>query len=64
MDYHAVDENNPHFIELFKPNTIEKKWKICTVKFDSARLKKSTCFCIIMDSRLEEVVDPKLAIYL
>ena len=27
MDYHTVDENNPHFIELFKPDTVERKSK-------------------------------------
>ena len=44
MDYHAVDENNPHFTELLKPDTVERKCKICSVKFDSARLKKAHVF--------------------
>ena len=43
VDYHAVNENDIHFMELFKPNAIDRKCRICRVKFDSARLKKSIC---------------------
>lgn len=40
VDYHAVNENDVHFNELFRPDTIERKCRICCVQFDSARLKK------------------------
>ena len=44
VDYHAVNENDIHFMELFKPNAIDRKCRICRVKFDSARLKKKHMF--------------------
>ena len=44
VNYHAVNEDDPHFVELFKPDTVERKCRICCVKFDSARLKKKHMF--------------------
>ena len=37
VDFHAGNENDIHFMELFKPDTIDRKCRICRVKFDSAR---------------------------
>ena len=35
-----MNENDLHFFELFQPDTVERKCRICRVTFDSARLKK------------------------
>ena len=41
---HGVDENNPYFLDLFEPNTLEKKCLKCRVKFDTCRMKKNHVF--------------------
>ena len=46
VDYQAVNEKDPHFLGLFKPDTIEKTCKICHVKFDTCRLKKKAYFFV------------------
>ena len=44
VDYDVVNENDPQFVDLIKPDAVERKCKICRVKFDSARLKKKHMF--------------------
>lgn len=44
VDYHAVNEEDVHFKELFKPDTTERKCKICHVTFDNAKMKKKHMF--------------------
>ena len=41
---HGVDENNPYFLDLFEPNTLEKKCLKCRVKFDTCRMKRNHMF--------------------
>ena len=32
-DFHAVNENNPYFLELFQPDTLNRKCPKCSVTF-------------------------------
>ena len=61
IDYHSVNEDDIYFRELFKPDTHEKKCKICRVNFDNARMKKKTYVFVVLSSRL---VVRELVIYL
>ena len=40
VDYHEVNEKDPHFIDLFEPDTVKRTCGICRAKFDNCRLKK------------------------
>ena len=41
VDFHAVDENDPYFLELFQPDTLNRK---CSVVFPTCRKKKNHMF--------------------
>ena len=40
--HHKVDENNPYFLDLFEPDTIDSVCCTCNVKFDTCRKKNIT----------------------
>ena len=44
VDFDGVNENNPYFLDLFQPDTLEKKCLKCRVKFDTCRMKKNHMF--------------------
>ena len=44
INYHAVNEDDVFLKNLFKPDTLEKKCKICRVNFDTARMAKKHMF--------------------
>ena len=44
VGYHLVNGDDIHFRELFKPDTTDRKCRICRVNFDNARMKKKHMF--------------------
>ena len=44
IDFHGVGKSNPFFLELFQPDTLDKKCKRCSVVFASSRMKKIHMF--------------------
>ena len=44
VGYHLVNEDDIHFRELFKPDAIDRKCRICRVNFDNTRMKKKHMF--------------------
>ena len=42
--HHKVDENNPYFLDLFEPDTIDSVCHICNVKFETCRMKQNHMF--------------------
>ena len=51
VNYHSINENDVHFRELFKPDTIDRKCRICRVNFDNARMKKKHMFLYHYDTK-------------
>ena len=44
VDFHGIEKSNPYFLELFQPDTLDRKCKKCCVAFGSSRLKKNHMF--------------------
>ena len=44
VDFHGVDKSNSYFLELFQPDTLDRKCKKCCVVFGSSRMKKNHMF--------------------
>ena len=44
VDFHAVDENNRYFLELFQPDTLNRKCAKCSVVFPTCIKKKNHMF--------------------
>ena len=56
MLIHDVDDSNPYFLELFQPDTLDRKCKKCCVVFGSSRLTKNQKYVIIIKVVVQEMV--------
>ena len=48
VDFHGVDKANSDFLDLFQPDTLDRKCKKYCMMLSSNRMKKIICFCIII----------------
>lgn len=44
VDFHGVDNANFYFLDLLKPDTLDRKCKKCCMVFDTHRMKKNHMF--------------------
>ena len=44
VDFHDVDQSNCYFLDLFQPDTIDRKCKKCGLMLNSNRMKKNHMF--------------------
>ena len=44
VDFHGVEKSNSYFLELFKPDTLDRKCKNCCLMLNSSRMKKNHMF--------------------
>ena len=44
VDFHGVDDSNPYLLQLFQPDTLDRKCTKCSVVFGSSRMKKNHMF--------------------
>ena len=44
VEFHGVEQSNSHFLDLFMPDTLDRKCKKCCLMLNSNRMKKNHMF--------------------
>ena len=47
VDFHGVEQSNSYFLDLFKPDILDRKFRKCCLMLNSNRMKKKKSYVFV-----------------